>query len=559
MDVTDVGQGETGEAGNAPAAPTSFMAAVADRRKTTFSLTWIAPATAAGGQVSGYQVRAAKVPITAANFDDPTVTIVVPDAMTPAPVGQPDGVVTQPLYIQVGYYFAVAALDGGGRRSGIVPTNTPVAAQFNVAAIAAPGTNEQFGRSVSADGDLDGDGLSDLVVGTLNAGKAYLYLGKAGFAPTAPSVVFSGAQPGFGFTVAQIGDIDHDNREDLAIADPLEDDKIYIYKGRATWPATLTDAQADYTISTDASYAGSLFGFSISRLGDFTGDDGIDDVAISARGFGASIGRVAIVRGKTTGFASVSLPDTTNAIVIDADDTLGKSLFGYRVLGLGHFYTTTPGTTLVMSAVGSTTVTTANMGHIYAFHGQTGTAGAIAISAADNSLSGPAPGARIGIVLSSLGKMLDGFPGLGVGNLVDTIDIPGGHGGSYLMSGTPTTGPMANNHVAYVADQNANGGIQIGGGVAGRDMNLSLIGDGTPDLVYAGEIGNFFTISDGAKLGAKASPLELGSTAEVTVTLPAGWQTGEGTTSIIPDVNGDGLPDFCIGSQLQPGGVLVYY
>jgi hypothetical protein len=85
------------------------------------------------------------------------------------------------------------------------------------------------------------------------------------------------------------------------------------HKGRAAWPATLTNADASYVITPDASYTnGVLFGGSIARLGDFNGD-GADDCAIGVPQYAATIGRVVIVLGKT-GFGSITLPDAANTI-----------------------------------------------------------------------------------------------------------------------------------------------------------------------------------------------------------------------------------------------------
>ena len=55
------------------APPVSMTATVKNRRETLFELVWTAPSIN-GLPVTGYQVRYAKVPITATNFDDPTVT-----------------------------------------------------------------------------------------------------------------------------------------------------------------------------------------------------------------------------------------------------------------------------------------------------------------------------------------------------------------------------------------------------------------------------------------------------------------------------------------------------
>ena len=292
-----------------------------------------------------------------------------------------EALVVKDLYIENNYYFAVEATNSAGTSIWMQATSAPVAAHFNLTLFpSTSGTNEELGYSLSADGDLNGDGLSDVLAGTYNSGKAYLFFGNAALgtpavataAPSgAPAVVFSGAAAGFGTAVAQIGDIDGDGRPDLAIADPLNANVVYIYKGRATWPLTLTDLQADYVISGDTSYSTSLLGTSMARIGDFNGD-GINDFAIGARNYATFVGRVVIILGKASGFASVTLPDTVNAITIDGDATLGRPYFGYRVLGLGHFYPATVGTTLIVSAPGTPSSTTANAGHVYAFHGQAG-------------------------------------------------------------------------------------------------------------------------------------------------------------------------------------------
>ncbi len=342
---------------------------------------------------------------------------------------------------------------------------------------------------------------------------------------------------------------------------PLNDEKVYIYKGRTVWPSTLSDTQADYVISTDSSYAGKGFGFSMARLGDFTGDpDHVDDFAIGVRTYNGGVGRVVIIPGQATGFASVTLaPNSPSAIVIDGDSTLGSTFFGYNVVGLGAFYSGF-GNTLIVSAPGSSIFPLANPGHVYAFHGQTGTGGVISVGSADNVLTGPASGARIGEVLTNLGNMYGSFNGVGIASTGDTVDIPGGHGGAYLMSDPNGANPFADNQIAYVSAVNASGGVLVGGGLPGTNVSVSLIGNGTADLVCAGQLNSaVVTISDGSRIAAKGSPLELGAAAEVQAPLPAGWSSGEGTTSIIQDINGDGVADFCIGSQAQPGAVVVYW
>jgi hypothetical protein len=547
-----------------PIAPADFKTTITDRRQTTIQLSWKAPGDN-GQPVVGYDIRRAREPITALNFDNPAITTVIPYGGAPQDAGDDDGIAVEDLYIETGYHFAIRSIDAAGNRSAITATTAETKATFNQTVLTPPAANQQFGRNVTV-GDLNGDGLSDIAVGTLSASKAYVYLGNSSvdsmgrvvYTPTL-STTITGSVPAFGLNVTQIGDIDDDGFVDLAVSDSVTAQKIYIYKGRAVWPSTLTDLQADYTISTDATYAASFFGFSMARLGDFTGD-GIDDFAIGARSYNASVGRVIIIKGKpkAVGFTSVTLPDATNAITIDGDTALGKPFLGYRVLGLGHFYSGT-GTTLVISSIGTSTSTPANQGQVYGFRGQSGTGGAISIATADDRILGPSAGARIGEVLTNLGTMMNGFPAVGVGNILDTVNIPGGHGGAYLLSGTPTTSLFTNNKVTYQDGENASGGVLIGGGIPGTDTAVSLIGDDTPDLVFAGLLAPKITISDGAKIGAKTSPNNVAATAEISISVPHGWATSEGSTAIINDINGDHAADFCLGSQLQPGGVLVFW
>src|SRR5262249_34351106 len=160
---------------------------------------------------------------------------------------------------------------------------------------------------------------------------------------------------------------------------------------------------------------------------------------------------------------------------------------GYKVLGIGHFYTATSGTTLIASAIGSAAVTPANMGNVYAFHGQPGAGGVVSITSADNVFTGPTTGARIGTNLTNLGSMFSGALGVGVGSVLDTVNIPGGHGGAYLMSGASGTNPFQTKQTAYLAGAGLSGGVLIGGGLPGSDTSLSLIGDSRADLVVGGQ------------------------------------------------------------------------
>jgi hypothetical protein len=544
-----------------PNAPTNLAAAPLDRRKTTFKLSWTAPATSWGAPVSGYAIRAATVPITAANFNDATVTTVVLYAGTPSDVGQPDGVVTQALYIETGYFFAVEAVDANGNFSMVAATNAAVAAHFNQAILPSPtGTNQEFGAPVDGSGDGNHDGLSDLLVGCANDTHAYLFLG-ASTIPTAPSVTFTGMGANFGANVAWIGDVDGDGFDDAAISDPANV-RVLIYKGRAVWPTMLDDTQFSYSVTTDASYAATGFGSIMAALGDFDGD-GVADFAIGANGFSGNAGHLDVIYGAKP-FTNVALPSTTRALGIGPDVALTRSLLGTAIVGIGHFYAGA-GTTLVASApgVGNATSTSSNEGRLYAFHGR-GPGAAITAAAADNTLVGPAKSAKIGTVLSNLGPMINTLAAVGSGNTADTFSAttPGGTGTAFVLSGSAALGPFNADLVVVQSSSIPVGQVIFGGGFSGRDGAVSLIGGAQPDLVMTGQSATGIDIVDGAVVPTLTSPSNVRMTGQVHIPLPAGWtQAARAPGNLMKDINGDGVADFAIADLfgVVPGRVIVFW
>ena len=204
----------------------------------------------------------------------------------------------------------------------------------------------------------------------------------------------------------------------------------------------------------------------MSRFGHFNGDN-VDDFAIGASSYkigGVSVGRVVVILGKS-GFGSITLPDTTNAITIDGDASLGAPLFGSRVTGLGRFYAGT-GNTLVASAPGQAN-TSSSKGAVYAFRGQSVVGGVLTIAQADASFAGPAANTNLGSVLVPLGP-LSGLPAVATGNPLDTATVPGTTGSAFLFTGDATAGPFAKDII--LSDPNAarNGQVVIGGAVPGR-------------------------------------------------------------------------------------------
>jgi hypothetical protein len=208
--------------------------------------------------------------------------------------------------LQSGVSYVVYGQAGG--LGATLDLNSPAAGTVTV--IQGGSTADQSGRSVSSAGDVNGDGIDDLIIGapyaspdTLKrAGVSYVVYGQAGglgttldlnspAAGTVTVIQAATAKAHAGYSVSSAGDVNGDGIDDLIVGAPFADPNIlknagasYVVYGQAGGLGATLDLNsppAGTVTVIQGAIAKAQAGYSVSSAGDVNGD-GIDDLIVGA-------------------------------------------------------------------------------------------------------------------------------------------------------------------------------------------------------------------------------------------------------------------------------------
>ncbi len=182
-----------------------------------------------------------------------------------------------------------------------------------------------FACSVAAAGDVDQDGIPDLLIGAFGqnkGGQAYVFSGTNGAYLLTLKPPQSQPGAGFGWSVTGIGDVTGDTIPELVVGAYNQDGegRAFVYSGQ--------DGSLVHTLAPPTDQGGSAFGWFVNAAGDFN-QDGIQEIAVGAPY--TTVGKLS-VQGRAYIYNGA---DGQLLLTIDNPEPKEGSTFGWRVVGAG--------------------------------------------------------------------------------------------------------------------------------------------------------------------------------------------------------------------------------
>jgi hypothetical protein len=235
-----------------------------------------------------------------------------------------------------------AALIFFGSADGVVGSSPAGARSF----LESNQTDAYLGMSVSSAGDANGDGYSDVIVGShgydhgaMDEGAALVFLGSAdGVVGSSPEDVHAllesdQANAELGWGVSTAGDVNGDGFADVIVGAPYYDrgatdeGAALVFLGSATGVVGSNPSDAHSMLESDQSDA--YLGFAVATAGDVNGD-GFADVIVGSHGFDhgeTDEGAAFVFLGSPSGVVGSNSENAHAVLESDqADAMLGRSV-----------------------------------------------------------------------------------------------------------------------------------------------------------------------------------------------------------------------------------------
>jgi len=417
--------------------------------------------------------------------------------------------------------------------------------------------DDQAGYAVAAAGDMNGDGLADVLIGAPGldqgggeAGGAYLVYGPMSgdlnLALADSRIIGAETDDRVGYALANVGDLNEDGFADLFVG-AWGDNTNGNFAGAAWVVHGPLDEEVDLAqeeIVFIGEQSGDNAGTAVASAGDVN-NDGWIDLLIGAPNLDPG-GAV------STGGAYLLYGPHTEDLELDRADAflLGEATADYagqRVEGAGDL--NGDGFDDMIIAAWGSDIGGSAAGAIYLVNGPI--YGDHLLADSDQVLVGEEPGDHAGSAVVNAGDMnSDGYADLFIGS-PDNSTEGNGSGAAYLLQGPVTVDiSMAGADAKIVGNRV---GDHVGNAVARvGDVN----GDGFPDLA----VGAYLEDSGGINAGAVY--LMMGPVAgTILVTNSDGGFIGQAESDLAGwsvagpgDVNGDGIDDVLVGAPNHDEG-----
>ncbi len=391
--------------------------------------------------------------------------------------------------------------DLGGSSTGALyiasqPSGTTVDLKTSAVGAFYSDADSLLGWSLSFAGDIDADGVGDLVVGAPgvsifgdDAGAAYVVHGPVSGSGSISTVgwEFGGTSADAlgGSSVSGAGDLDADGYDDVVVGGygaSSEAGEAYVIYGPVTAGGLLS--YVDVVLTGEA--AGDEAGYCVAGAGDTDGD-GMDDLIVGATGEssgGTQAGAAYIVFGPTVSGDIGTVAD----VKLTGEHTWDYA--GYAVDGVGDTDGDGLEDVLVTSRYEDSGGATA--GAAYLVLG--GVSGTVSLASADAKLLGSAANELVGSSVAGIGDFdVDGMDDFLLG--AEGGDISGSSSGTVYMLQGPLTGTFDLDEISDLVVWGSSAGDKLGIAVAGDG---DVDGDGAIDIV----LGAPFEDTAGSSSGA---------------------------------------------------------